>query len=263
MAQDTRIIRRLVGAAARRALGTITHVLTQDAVVALTFDDGPHPEYTPCLLDILERHRARATFFMLGETAQRYPNLLQRVAQAGHAIGNHSWDHPSFPLISGQERRAQLRACQRALAPYGQRLFRPPYGHQSVASRLDALLLGYQVVAWSLHAYDWLDRDANWMVDRLVDRIQSGSVVLLHNVLYHTAEERYADREPMMEALDMLLERVSDRFQFITVPELLQHGRPQRENWYLRGDVEWLNSLKGQGCQPRRYACDGHQEGML
>lgn len=238
-------------------MGTITHVSTQDAVAALTFDDGPHPEYTPRLLDILERHQARVTFFMLGETAQRYPDLVRRVAQDGHSIGNHSWDHPSFPLISGRERRAQIRACGEAIAPYGQRIFRPPYGHQSVASRMDAWRLGYKVVAWNVHAYDWLDHDANWMADRLVDRIQPGSVVLLHNVLYHTAEERYADREPMMEALDMLLERVSDRFQFITVPELLQHGRPQRENWYLRGDVEWLNSLKGQGCQPRRYAC-GH-----
>jgi peptidoglycan/xylan/chitin deacetylase (PgdA/CDA1 family) len=258
MANDIRIVRRLLGALARRGLGTITHVETQDAVVALTFDDGPHPEYTPRLLEILERHRARATFFMLGETAQRYPDLVRRVAQGGHAIGNHSWDHPSFPLISGRERRAQIRACEKAIAPYGRRIFRPPYSHQSIASRLDALLLGYQIVTWNLHAYDWLDHDANWMANRLVDHIQPGSVILLHNALYHTAEDRYCDREPMMEALDTFLGQVGSRFQFVTVPELLRHGRAHRENWYARGDVEWLNSLKGQGFQPRRYASDGH-----
>ena len=248
------IPRRLAGGAARRMMGTITHVSTQDAVAALTFDDGPHPETTPRLLDILERHGAHATFFVIGEAAQRYPDLVRQVAQAGHAIGNHSWDHPSFPLISGRERRAQLRACEETIAPYGQRLFCPPYGHQSVASRLDALFLGYRVVTWSLHAYDWLDHDAKWMADRLADRVKPGSVILLHNVLYHTAEERYADREPMMKAVDMLLERASGRFRFVTVPELFRHGRPQRRNWYRKGDVDWLNSLKGQDCQPRQYA---------
>ena len=254
MQHNVKILHRLFNAAARRAMGTITHVSTQDAVVALTFDDGPHPESTPHLLDVLERHQARATFFMIGEAARQHPDLVQRVAQAGHAIGNHSWDHPSFPLISRKERWAQLRACEKAIAPYGQRLFRPPYGHQSVASRLDALWFGYQVVTWNLHAYDWLDHDANWMADRLANQIKPGSVILLHDVLYHTSEERYANREPMIEAVNMLLKRLNGRFRFITVPELLQLGRPQRRNWYWKADLDWLNSLKGQQGKPRRYA---------
>jgi peptidoglycan/xylan/chitin deacetylase (PgdA/CDA1 family) len=143
-------------------------VRTWDPVAALTFDDGPDPQRTPRILDILERYRARATFFMVGEAVQWYPELVRQVAQTGHAIGNHFWDHPSFPLITGRERRAQLRACAKAIAPYGQRVFRPPYGHQSVASRLDALWLGYQVVTWNVLAYDWLDHDADWMANRLV-----------------------------------------------------------------------------------------------
>jgi peptidoglycan/xylan/chitin deacetylase (PgdA/CDA1 family) len=235
-------------------MGTITHVSTQDAVAALTFDDGPHPEFTSRLLYILKRHEARATFFMIGEAAQRYPNLVRQVAQAGHVIGNHTWDHPSFPLITSRDRRAQLRACEKAIAPYGQRIFRPPYGHQSVASRLDALWLGYQVVTWNLHAYDWLDHDASWMADRLANRLKPGSVILLHNVLYHTTEERYVDRGSMIEAVDMFLERVGDRFRFITIAELFQHGQPQRRNWYWEADVDWLNRLTGQEGKARRYA---------
>jgi peptidoglycan/xylan/chitin deacetylase (PgdA/CDA1 family) len=235
-------------------MGTITHVSTRDAVAALTFDDGPHPEFTPRLLDILERHQAHATFFMIGEVAQQRPDLVRQVAQAGHAIGNHSWNHSSFPLISRRERWAQLRACQKAIAPYGQRLFRPPYGHQSLMSRLDALWLGYQVVTWNLSAGDSRGRDVNWMVDRLANRLKPGSVILLHDVLYHTMEERCADRESMFEVVTMLLEQFSDRFRFITVPELFQHGRPQRRNWYWEADPDWLNSLRGQQGEPRHYA---------
>lgn len=254
MWDNVKVLRRLFNAATRRVVGTVTHVSTQAPVVALTFDDGPDPAYTPCLLDILEEHGARATFFVIGEVAQRHPDLVKRIAQGNHAIGNHSWDHPSFPLISGRERRAQIRACERAIAPYGQQLFRPPYGHQNVASRLDALCLGYRVVAWNVHAYDWLDHDAEWMADRLAARIEPGCVILLHNTLYHYADERCADREPMLAAVGMILERIGDRFRFVTVPELFRYGQPQRRNWYREGDPDWLNTLKGPDGQARRYS---------
>lgn len=239
--------RRLLTSMVRHTIGTITHVSTQEAVVALTFDDGPHPEFTPRLLDILERHQAHATFFMIGETAQRHPELVRRVAMAGHGIGNHSWDHLSFPLITSRERRAQIRACARAIAPYGQRVFRPPYGHQSVTSHLDAILLGYQVVTWNRHAEDWLDYDADWMIDRLVSRIRPGDVILLHDAIYQSIEDRYADREPMLKAVDILLERLGEALCFITVPELLRHGRPQRQRWCREADPDWLNRLGGPG----------------
>jgi len=120
------IVYKVLAVAERHLMGIITHVETQEEVAALTFDDGPHPEYTPRLLEILERLQARATFFMVGEAAQRHREIVRRVADAGHAIGNHSWDHPSFPQITGRERREQIRPCERAIAPYGERIFRPP-----------------------------------------------------------------------------------------------------------------------------------------
>ena len=245
-------VRRLFDAIARRVMGTITHVSTQDPVIGLTFDDGPHPSCTPRLLDVLDQHGAHATFFVLGRAAQCYPAIVQRIARAGHAIGSHGWDHSSFPLVSRPERLAQIRAWERATAPYGQRLFRPPYGHQSVASRLDLLLLGYRVVTWSLHAYDWLDHDAEWMADRIVTRAKPGSIILFHDVLYHVPEERYADREPMLEAVDILLERLW-QFDFVTLPQLFRHGRSLRRNWYWRADAEWLNTLHGPHGKARRY----------
>ncbi len=246
--------RQLLGAVARRLTGTITRVSTQEAVVALTFDDGPHPEFTPRLLDILAKHQAQATFFMIGQVAQQYPKIVRQVAQAGHAIGNHTWDHPSLPLISRRERWRQIRACARAIAPYGQRLLRPPYGHESMASRLDALWLGYRAVTWNVLAYDWLDHDARWMADHLMKRIKPGSIVLLHDALYHTLEPEYTDREPMLETVDRLLTQLGPRFRFVTVPELLRHGHPHRRIYHGKPDLAWLNKLQGQEEEARRYA---------
>ena len=205
--------------------GTITCVVTRDPVAALTFDDGPHPEYTPRLLDILKRYQARATFFMVGEAAQKYPELVRQVAHEGHAIGNHSWDHRFFPSLPGRERRAQMRACERVLAPYGQQLFRPPYGAQSLMSRLDAFLLRYQVIAWNVEAKDWREHDPDWMADRLTQGIQPGSIVLLHDAIYRSQQPvpQY-NREPMLAAVTLFLARLEGRFRFITIPELLRHG---------------------------------------
>lgn len=234
------IPRNLLAAAVRGVIGTITHVSTKHAVAALTFDDGPHPEYTPRLLEILECHQARATFFVVGEAAQQHRDLVRRLALAGHAIGNHTWDHPSFPAISGRERRSQLWAWEKAVAPYGHRLFRPPYGHQSLASCLDVRLSGYQTIGYNLVAHDWLDHDATWMVEWLVDQITPGSVVLFHDALYSYVDERFVDREPMLAAVDMLLGRLGDRFRFVTVPALLRCGRPQRRNLFQTRNPDWL-----------------------
>lgn len=217
-------------------MGTVTHVSTNDPVVALTFDDGPHPQFTPRLLEILETYQVRATFFVVGEAVQRYPEVVRRAVQGGHAIGNHSWDHPSFPLITGAERRRQIRACASAIAPYGgHRLFRPPYGYQTMTSRLDALWLGYQVIAWSVDAEDWLNRDVHFMTERVESLIQPGSVVLFHDAIYRSMQvvPQY-DRQLMLESVNILLERLVKRFRFVTIPDLLRSGHPQRRDWYWR-----------------------------
>jgi hypothetical protein len=239
--RSLRIPSKLFSMTASQMMGTITHVSTQSLVAALTFDDGPHPEFTPRLMDILKKYEARATFFMVGEAAQRFPELVRRVAQAGHAIGNHSWDHASFPFISRRERQEQIKACQQAITPYGQRLFRPPYGEQNAVSRLDPLWLGYQVIGWNLEVGDWWDHDPYRMADLLVRRLRPGHIVLLHDALRaHPAADRrpmvtrepYVDREPMLKAVSLFLEQTANRFRFITIPELLRLGHPQRKNWY-------------------------------
>ena len=217
---------------AERLVGTVTRVVTSDAVVAVTFDDGPHPAVTPRLLAILEAHQARATFFMLGKAAQKYPELVQHAAAAGHAIGNHSWDHPSFLSISPRERRRQIVACERAVAPYGCRLFRPPYGHQSLASRLDAMRMRQRVVTWNIDAGDWLDVSAGVLVHRLTRAVRPGSIILFHDGRHDAVEDPALNRSVTLRSVSMLLERFGRTYDFVTIPELLRRGRPHRTLWF-------------------------------
>ena len=212
--------------------GTVTRVQTRDPVAALSFDDGPHPEFTRRLLDILARHDARATFFMLGEAAQRCPEAVRSVAEAGHAIGNHSWDHSSFALLTRRQRRKQILDCEEEIVPFGQRIFRPPFGDQTLASRFDAWLLRYLVVTWDVGAMDYMGHEAGRIVDRTIDQIRPGSIVLFHDAIWDPQVEGADNREPTLQATDMILERLRGRFRFVTIPELLRAGRPVRQRWF-------------------------------
>jgi peptidoglycan-N-acetylglucosamine deacetylase len=234
-----RIARRAFRMAGRGLLGTITHVKTTAPVAALTFDDGPDPENTPALLDILARHGAKATFFMLGMHANRHPDLVARIVAAGHAAANHSFDHPRLPSLPRRERLAQIRACEAAIGPHAARLFRPPRGLQSAASRLDALMLGYRVVTWNVASWDWDWHTPEWFADRLSTEVKPGSIVLLHDVLYEADDPAAVDRRPVFAGLDMFLARTGSRLSFVTVPDLLEHGKPHNAGWFVRTDNDW------------------------
>jgi peptidoglycan/xylan/chitin deacetylase (PgdA/CDA1 family) len=230
--------------AMNRFLGTITHVQTSENVVALSFDDGPHPDFTPAILETLEKHKAHATFFMVGRAAQKYPELVRRIAKSGHAIGNHSWDHPSFPLLTGKERRKQIRECSKATAPHGKRLFRPPYGDQTISSRLDAFFLGYKVVTWNLIAYDWQENDSEIIVNHIVKNSTPGSIILFHDALYKTTNDYCINKKLAFHIVDKVLKRMQNKFSFLTIPELLRTGIPVRRDWRQEPNLEFLNQLK-------------------
>src|SRR5262245_40485462 len=102
---------RRVKTAIKSAIGSLTNVVTQEPVAALTVDDGPHPDYTPRVAELLQRYDARATFFMVGQAAARRPDLVRVVGEADHAIGLHSWAHSSFRQQTSQERRREFGAC--------------------------------------------------------------------------------------------------------------------------------------------------------
>ncbi|NNJ09094.1 polysaccharide deacetylase family protein [Chloroflexales bacterium ZM16-3] len=216
----------------RELMGTVIGVRTAAPLVALTFDDGPHPTFTPRLLDLLGRYDARATFFMLGQSAAARPDLVRQVAEAGHTVANHTWSHARMPEVRGRQRRAEIRRCAQALKPYGVRLFRPPFGGQSLASRLDAFLLGHQVVTWSAHAEDWRVADPAVVADRVERALQPGAIILLHDALAGARPGSLEDRGAMIAGLELLFDRLDRRYQFVTLPELMRQGRPVRVSWY-------------------------------
>lgn len=223
-----------------RRAGPVASVATQASIAALTFDDGPDPDATPAVLDILARHRARATFFMVGRMAQRHPRTMAEVVRAGHAVGNHSWGHRALSSLPPRERRSEIRAGHQALAPHAARLLRPPYGAMNRRLSLDAWRLGHTVVAWSVDVGDWWNPDAAAMADGLARRVTAGSIVLLHDVLtVHDARgigrplthRQHPDRRAMQAALDEFLRGAGRRFRFVTLPELLRGGPPIRRSW--------------------------------
>jgi peptidoglycan-N-acetylglucosamine deacetylase len=236
------IVRTLISWSAA-PLGTVIRVATKEPAIALTFDDGPDPQWTPAILDVLARHGALATFFAVGKRVRDNPALVERMRNAGHAIANHSWDHSSFRRIDGRFRRAQIRWCGDVLGAQAARLFRPPYAEQSLASRLDALRCGHQVVLGDVVAEDWRDDSAEILVARVLRRLRRGSIVLWHDSLHSTHDARFRDRGPTCQALETLLERLSPAFRFVTVPALLRLGRPVRWHSYHRLPLEFHRHL--------------------
>lgn len=136
-----------------------------------------------------------------------------------------------------------MTACYEVLAPHGQKLFRPPYGEQNLASRLDALWLGYEVVSWSVDVGDWYETDSSLLASRLIECIKPGCVVLLHDALFDEGKrhgglkrerEACANRSYMLKALDSALTHLHNHIQFVTVPKLLGSGIPYRELWFKK-----------------------------
>lgn len=218
----------------------ITNIETDEPVVALTFDDGPHPIYTPKLLEILNKHHAKATFFLVGEAAEKYPDIVRLMAEAGHDIGNHSWDHKNLTRVHSRLRRLKyMWKCARATAPHSVRLFRPPYGAQNNKIQFDALMLGYKLILWNVSAQDWTLQDADDIKDKIIRRSKPGNIFLLHDAIYKTHLEDFEtqfDREPMLIGLDNALSVLKDKFRFITVSEIIKTGQPV-SNWPIKSMV--------------------------
>ena len=153
-------------------------------VVYLTFDDGPHPTWTPQVLDILRDYDAQATFFVLGELAALRPGLIQRIGNEGHVIANHTYNHQSMAGMSFSRFQWQIQATENAVRGAGGQIapcLRPPYGAMDGNTRSFAAALGYDVIMWDVDPRDWAQPGAGVIADRVVFNTRPGSIVLLHD----------------------------------------------------------------------------------
>jgi peptidoglycan/xylan/chitin deacetylase (PgdA/CDA1 family) len=189
-----------------------------DSRLALTFDDGPS-ESTPAILEALAQFGARATFFQVGENAERLPEIARQVAAAGHEIGNHTHTHPRFYLRLPGQIAEEVRRCQQALtAIHGAppRLFRPPYGARWFGMFPALGKNGLKAVMWSLTGQDW-KRDSRGIARRLA-RCQAGDVVVLHDGVATTPGNR---RQATVQAVRTTLRALAERgIRSVTVSEL-------------------------------------------
>lgn len=151
----------------------------------ITIDDGPDPHDTPLLLDLLDRHQAKAIFFMIGEKVRRHPELAREVVRRGHEIGNHTMTHPqaSFWCVSPWRTRREIETCQQVIKEvtgYSPRWFRAPVGHRNLFTHPITRELGMKVMGWNRRGYDAVSTDADAVLAKILPKLGPGDIVLLH-----------------------------------------------------------------------------------
>ncbi len=174
------------------AMGTTTHASRDRRRVALTFDDGPDPDHTPRVLDMLAALGLKATFFVVGSKVDAYPDLVARIVREGHELGNHTYHHRYLPLTRSRTVADELArtdaAIARATGGLVPRLARPPYGGRSPRTVKAFAAAGKQLVLWDVNSFDWKGKPADQVADRVLSRVRPGSIILLHDVCPETPE---------------------------------------------------------------------------
>lgn len=208
---------QIVGASVTKRELPIYRVQCEDKRVALSFDAAWGNEDTQTLIDILSAHNVRATFFLVGNWVEKYPESVQALADAGEEVMNHSETHPHLTALSDAEVQAEVDRCaDRIEAITGARptLFRCPYGEYDDAVIRAIRTLGVTPVQWDVDSLDWKGISAEEITHRVLSKVQPGSIVLFHNAAEHTPE-----------ALPGILEALlADGYEIVPVSELLLQG---------------------------------------
>ncbi|MFA5850689.1 MAG: polysaccharide deacetylase family protein [Bacteroidales bacterium] len=162
-------------------------IKTGSLEIALTFDDGPHPEHTPELLDLLKGKEIKATFFVIGENAGKYPEIIKRIVAEGHILGIHSFYHkPSFTILSRQAVIEDLIRCRKTIEEISRTkvtLFRPPYGVTNPNIAAAVKFLELKSVGWSIRSYDTTGRPEKSILKKVEKSLSPGAIILLHDRL--------------------------------------------------------------------------------
>lgn len=208
--------------------GTIYRVQEKAKLVAITFDDGPSPLWTPRILAALKKAGIKATFFMLGDHVERYPQIAQMVASDGHEIGNHTFDHHVLIYYKPQELEKEIKDAEMAIKKatgVTTHYFRPPKAWLTPAEKEKIKAMGYEVILWSLNSKDWVTFDDKYITRYLVHHIQPGDIILFHDSGGVFGTEGGSRKETVL-AITRLAEKLKDRgYRFVTISELLNSSK--------------------------------------
>ncbi|WP_189816571.1 polysaccharide deacetylase family protein [Streptomyces olivaceoviridis] len=191
----------------------IMRVSTSGRHMVLTFDDGPNPAYTPHILDTLAKHDVRAMFFVCGECVVQNKELLARMADEGHVVGNHTWTHPLLTELNRREIRSEMESTSDAIEDaYGERpqWFRAPYGAWNRATFQLGAEMGMEPMAWTVDTTDWMEPGTRTIIDRVEGGAAPGVVVLSHDA--------GGDRSQTVRAIREWLPYLIDSGYRLTVP---------------------------------------------
>ena len=199
---------------------TYTRCNVEGPYVAMTFDDGPHPKFTPKLLDFLKERGIKATFFVIGKNVTEFPDIAKRIVDEGHEIANHSWTHPQLTKLSPSAFAAEIAQTNEAIEKAtGVRpvTMRPPYGaiNANLTKRLNEEY-GLSVILWSVDPLDWKIRKSDHVSSHIIKNAAPGGIILAHDIHASTVDA-------MPESFDALLAKGS---KFATVSELIAMDRP-------------------------------------
>lgn len=193
---------------------------TTRKLAALTFDDGPDDRFTPQVLDVLKKHRVKATFFLMGRRVHKHPEIVRRIVREGHAIGNHTWSHPNLNKLKLPAVRRELERTGKeleAIAGVRTALFRPPYGNATEDVVDLAHRLGMRTIRWSVDTRDWEGYDSQHILKLVGQQLKPGGIIL-----QHSAGGEGQEMGNTVEALEQLIPRWKrEGYRFVTVPELL------------------------------------------
>lgn len=194
---------------------SFSRVLVSGNYIAMTFDDGPHPQNTPRLLDILRARNVKATFYVIGRSVDLYPQIVRRTVAEGHEMGNHSYTHRLLSKLGDSELRQEMSRCHEAVgraAGVSMRTMRPPYGGLLQRQReLVHAEFGYPTILWAVDPLDWKRPGPSVVTSRILSGTNAGSIVLAHDLHAQTVDA-------MPATIDGLLRR---GFKFVTVSQLL------------------------------------------
>ena len=202
----------------------VKEVDTKEKIIALTFDDGPSPSFTGRILDILKKYNAKATFFIIGEQAEKLPELVKRQINEGHEIGNHMYRHREVFQMPIPEIREDLERSHRAIKGItGKpiRLYRPTSGYYNENIVGVAWSLEYIVVLWSVDSKDWSGLKPGAIAKKILKRVKSGSIALFHDLGGY--------RDTTVKTLEIVLPELARRgYRCVTVSELLERSGHSR-----------------------------------